>query len=90
MRTAEVRLLWKNNRSMMYTMIKELTGVRHGKTAPGVHHVHLWYQFGDIVVLRERKTEHIIFVGVGWKQTSCRDEKQTVSVSDQTCLLTVP
>lgn len=54
----------------------QLTGVCHGKAAPRVHHVHLGYQFRDIIVLRERETEHIVFVGVGWKQTSCRDYRK--------------
>lgn len=77
-RTAEV-WLWEEYQTYEIYINIELTGVCHGKAAPRVHHVHLWYQFRNIIVLRERETEHVVFMGVGWKQTSCRDYKKSNS-----------
>lgn len=51
----------------------ELTCVRHGETAAHVHHVHLWHQFGKLVLLRKRESEHLIFMRVGREQTACQD-----------------
>lgn len=49
----------------------ELTGVGHGEAAPRVHHVHLWHQFGDVLVLCQGKAKHLILMGAGRKEASC-------------------
>lgn len=44
-----------------------LTSISHGEAIPQFDHIHLRNQFRDILVMRERKPKHLIFVGFGWE-----------------------
>ena len=55
----------------------ELTGVGHGEAAPCVHHVHLWHQFGDVLMLSQGEAKHLILMGAGGEQASCFTERQS-------------
>lgn len=52
-------------------MRSKLTGVCHGEAAARVHHVHLWHQFGDVLVLSQSKTKHLILMGTSGEKASC-------------------
>lgn len=51
--------------------VYELTGVGHGETAARVHHVHLWHQLGDVLVLCQGETKHLVLMGVTGEKASC-------------------
>lgn len=64
----------------------KLTCVCHGKAAPRVHHIHLWYQFRDILMSRKRKSKNLIFVRPGGEQSSCHQKpKETLILRSPHC-----
>lgn len=58
-----------------------LTGVSHGEAVSHLDHVHLRDQFGNILVVRERKPEHFIFVRIGREQPTCVEKKHTEALN---------
>lgn len=59
------------------TDLTSLTCIGHGEAAGRVHHVHLWHQFGNILVLGQSKAEHLVLVGAGGEKASCWTHKHT-------------
>lgn len=54
-----------------------LTCVGHGEAAGRVHHVHLWYKFGNILVLGQSETKDLVLMGASGEKASCWTQKHT-------------